>query len=248
MYVHGGHSIHHLLTCIVDEREVPTVVVAVKFSLRIRLFGGREWAAPRKKSSRPSPASTGSRSSVNAAADDDEEDGPSDDLPPSSTVPPISTDTARRSSARSSSSHRTGAKRSVLFREDTVGGTGTRRNYRKNIQQHLPRPSATHRSTRRAVSSGEQRLLGGGGHIGRNSADATEISLKGIAIHCRTYPSHNSHTTTQRKRAALVSVRMGSCVVWYGCCVYLLHSFYGVLVRGGLVGIAACAETGGEST
>jgi hypothetical protein len=83
----------------------------------------------------------------------------------------------------------------VLFKDDGAG-SGHRKNYRKNIAQHLPptHPAPSVAAGKRSGGHGHKQIGSGDGtHVGRDTADATEISLKSIVVHCRLYPGQPVH-------------------------------------------------------
>jgi hypothetical protein len=177
----------NILTCcrfdtLADETSAPNVAVIIRLSLRVRLFAGREWSAP------PVHSAEASHSAEETPAT-----GP---IPPSSSSASASYGkSAMKSSGGGSGSG--GGKRSVLFKDDGAG-SGHRKNYRKNIAQHLP---PTHPASTPSVAAGKrsgghghkQIGSGDGTHVGRDTADATEISLKSIVVHCRLYPGQPVH-------------------------------------------------------
>jgi uncharacterized membrane protein YgcG len=121
---------YNILTCcrfdtLADETSAPNVAVIIRLSLRVRLFAGREWSAPPVHS---------------AEASHSEEETPL----PTGPIPSSSSAAASASHGKSAmkgsgggSGSSGGGKRSVLFKDDGAG-SGHRKNYRKNIAQHLP--------------------------------------------------------------------------------------------------------------
>lgn len=161
------------------------MAVTVRLSLRIRLFAGREWP--------PLLAHVDTTTSS------------------SRTTAPVPTpsqgDTRASKSAMKGSSHTIG-KKTVLFKDDNNAGSGHRKKYRENIKQHLPpqHPVLVPAGGKRSVRG--QKQLGSGDelHVGRDTADATEISLKGIVVQCRLYPAQAADVRARVRHESSIQV------------------------------------------